>query len=162
MRWVPPLSVTGSSEDLVGGFDHFFNCGPWDPNWHHQDITRTWVSRCFKSPTILLEHPTAFEASALNAGLVNGSWWNELQQAVIVLNRPGDTVCDQSALCGRNRPCLILRCCLTLYVAENGAVYPKLATHPLENSHSYRKWPFIVDLSMKNDDFPKLSWFTRR
>ena len=31
---------------------------------------------------------TAFDASASNAGLANGSWWNELQQAVIVLNRP--------------------------------------------------------------------------
>ena len=26
--------------------------------------------------------------------------------------------------------------------------------YPLVNEHSYWKWPFIVDLSIKNDDFP--------
>jgi hypothetical protein len=30
-----------------------------------------------------------------------------------------------------------------------------------KHSHSYRKWPFIVGLPIKNGDFPWLCWFTR-
>ena len=39
----------------------------------------------------------------------------------------------------------------------NGSIVGPLGNYeryPLVNSHSYWKWPFIVDLPIKNDDFP--------